>query len=145
MKKCRGLLVLFLAAMLLLTGCQELFPRERSYSNVRVYGNSPMPYPINLPDEKLVALCDLVMNAPRQEISDEEVSAMYEFLYSDGLTVEFACGPTHYEWHFVGRDIVSCTIKPLVGKETTMYYMSEALSEKVDDFIKKCDHGEGQA
>ncbi len=137
MKKYRGLLVLFLAAMLLLTGCQELFPQKRSYINVKVCMNISM---LSLTDEEQTALCELLMNEPLLEISAEEAAAREAGIYGFGTTVEFTCGLKHYKWYIRGST-VSCTIKPLVGKETAVYYQSDTLSDKVYDFLKEHDHG----
>ncbi len=134
MKKCRGLLALFLMSVLLLTGCEELFPRERSYSNVRAYMSTGKIYPVTLTDEEKKALCELVMNEPLQEISAEEAAAEEAGVYGGGFVLEFTCGLKHYEWYIRGRT-VSCTIKPLVGKETTVYYLTGTLRDEVNDFL----------
>lgn len=44
------------------------------------------------------------------------------------------CGLKHYKWYIQSRT-VSCTVKPLVGQETTVYCLSDTLTEKANDFL----------
>lgn len=122
-----------MAAVLLAGGvwliCGQTVWKYQNVSVISVLYRGEIPY--SLTRDQRNTLCDLLENTEKREISDEELRSC-SGLNGGYWEVSYTCGGVRYEWT-IGcyKNAFTCTVTPLLGKETTVYYYSEELYASV--------------